>query len=102
MSIFQYPLPMSRKRDPYTSKLAGEHAAARANTFQDRLLSAYQAYPEGLTDEEAGRISGLENTGYWKRCSDLRRKRLIEPTGTFRVSPNTGEPQRVCRIKQES
>lgn len=56
-----------------------------------RLLNAYSSFkgnrrysydwePSGmLTDEIAARIAGLGHTGYWKRCSELRRDGLIKP-----------------------
>lgn len=99
MSEYQMELPMARRNDPWTSKLAGEHAAVRAGSYQARLLEAYRSHPEGLTDEEAGAAAGLGHVGYWKRCSDLRRKGLIEVTGETRES-RAGEMQRVCRARE--
>jgi hypothetical protein len=43
------------------------------------LLRAYDRFPDGLIDEQAAAYADLLFTGYWKRCSELRRKGFIEP-----------------------
>ena len=91
----------ARHSDPETSHLAAKSVKLRAGTQQARLLVAYDcASLRGLTDQEAGEMTGLINQpgcGYWKRCSDLRRAGYIMFTGETRTS-NAGEQQRVCVI----
>ena len=60
-----------------------------------RLAVVYRA--GSCTDDEAGTQAGLAHTGYWKRCSDLRKANIIEPTGETRAG-RSGEQQQVCRL----
>jgi hypothetical protein len=65
-----------------------------AKGMQAKLLEAYRASPNGLTDEEAATVAGLP-IGAWKRCSELRTKDvkfLMEPTV---INPTT----RICFIE---
>ena len=65
-----------RTRNPdWTSSIMGAQSVAyRAGSQKARLLDAYQqAYPLGLTDDEAAVAAGLPLTScYWKRCGELR------------------------------
>lgn len=90
------PIPQARDKDPDTSKQAATAMVLRAGTQATRLAIAYR---DGgpMTDDEAGHAAGLSHTGYWKRCSDLRRGNIIEPTGETRPG-RSGELQRVCRL----
>jgi len=90
------PVPAVRRRDPATSHTAA--ARLRPNTQLARLAVAYRDGGD-LTDDEAGTLSGLRQAGagYWKRCSDLRKANIIEPTGETRPGAS-GEQQRVCRL----
>ena len=90
------PEPRSRRRDPETSTAAARSVTLRAGTQAARLAVAYREHGE-LTDDEAGVLAGLTTAGYWKRCSDLRRANVIEPTGETRPG-RSGERQRVCRL----
>lgn len=91
---------LPRTTDPETSRKAGQQAKVRAGTQRHTLLEAY-AQHGGLTDEEAGDVTGLRRPGvcYWKRCSELRASGHIEPTGKTRLS-SVGEAQMVCRLTE--
>ena len=96
----QLELPQARNSDPITSHQAAADLA-RVGGQRAELLAAYASYSAGLTDEEAGAISGLaaRGAGFWKRCSDLRRAGLIEITGQTRLS-SAGKAQQVCMITE--
>lgn len=82
-------LPMfavARDKDPVTSHAAMDYINAKRGTLAATLLQVYLAYPDGLTDREAGWRSGIE--GCWKRCADLRKLGLIVPTGAVRGTPS--------------
>ena len=91
----------ARTDDPETSHKAGKSVKMRAGSQQARLLIAYDcASLRGLTDDEAGQLTGLGNQKgccYWKRCSELRQAGYIVPTGETRLS-QANEQQRVCVI----
>ena len=92
-------IPMFRNSDPVTSKKAAKGASKRAPSQQTVLLKAYRG-GRGLTDEEAGVITGLAfkpKCCYWKRCSELRTMGFIVTTGDFAKS-SAGELQRICKI----
>jgi len=71
------PTPITslvRATDPATSHASAVSVQGRTPTQKMLLLNAYFNNPEGLTDEEAGIITGLINKpkcSYWKRCSEL-------------------------------
>jgi len=108
----------ARNTDPETSHAAGDGARRRALPQRDILiLTHYQSgYPRqlgftdviigGLTDEEAGIMSGLrEKPGccYWKRCSELRQNGMLEVVYMDEYEPLTrmslaGERQQVCGL----
>lgn len=90
------PAPRARRSDPPTSHDAARTVSLRAGTQATRIAMAYRAHGD-LIDDEAGAIAGLLHAGYWKRCSDLRRAGIIEPTGETRPG-RSGEQQRVCRL----
>lgn len=88
----------ARTTDPQTSRAAAHSPKlhVRWGTYTSRLLAQY--YSRGkLTDEQAGRLALLEHAGYWKRCADLRRLKLIRDTGETRVG-DTGQSQMLCEI----
>ena len=94
-------LPLFRSADPVTSRQGAKDVLPRRDSQQGQLLAVYRNQP-GLTDEEAGQLSGLAakpKCCYWKRCSELRAKGLIEDTGDTRFS-SAGSAMRVCRITQ--
>jgi hypothetical protein len=91
-------LPLFRSADPITSVLGAVDVKPRRGSQQAILLSEYQH--GGMTDEEAGMASGLAlkpKCCYWKRCSELRAKGLIAPTGDTRLS-SAGSAMQVCVI----
>jgi len=74
---------MARRSDPLTSKEASKGASERSLSQKMRLLLAYADNPNGLTDEEAGVITGLfslPKCSYWKRCGELETEGLIART----------------------
>jgi hypothetical protein len=95
-------LPLFRSADPITSALGAGDVKPRRTTQAMQLLAEY-AHRDGLTDEEAGVFSGLlarPKCCYWKRCSELRAKGLIAPTGVTRLS-SAGSAMQVCAITAE-
>ena len=87
-----------RNSDPTTSKRATKEISVRAGSQRHRLLACYAT--RSMTDEEAGRESGLAEMPrccYWKRCSELRQAGLIRPTWETRLS-SAGVQQQVCCI----
>ena len=92
-------LPLFRSADPITSALGAGDVKPRRQTQAMQLLAEY-AHRDGLTDEEAGLFSGLLSRPkccYWKRCSELRAKGFIVPTGVTRLS-SAGSAMQVCAI----
>ena len=92
-------LPLFRSADPITSALGARDVKPRQGSQQQLLLAEY-ANRDGLTDEEAGLFSGLAQRPkccYWKRCSELRAKGFIVPTGETRIS-SAGSAMQVCAI----
>lgn len=88
----------ARRTDPATSHQGARDVAPRAGSQKALLLQTYRyAGTRGLTDEEACTTTRGVGTGGWKRCSDLRRDGLIEPTGEERVG-SSGSMQMVCRV----
>jgi len=74
---------MARLLDTATSHQAAQAASKRTLPQKKRLLIAYYLNPNGLTDEEAGDITGLAQMPkccYWKRCSELEQEGLIMRT----------------------
>jgi hypothetical protein len=95
-------LPLFRSADPITSALGAGDVKPRRQTQAMQLLAEY-VHRDGLTDEEAGLFSGLLSRPkccYWKRCSELRAKGLIAPTGVTRLS-SAGSAMQVCAITDE-
>ena len=80
---------VARDKDPLTSHKGHDRIAPKRGSQCATLLSVYLAYPDGLTDREAGERSGVPSS--WKRSSDLRKAGHIVPTGEER------DGQMVCR-----
>ena len=87
---------MARDSDPVSSHEGADKVASKAKTQRGVLLEVYRAYPQGLTDEEACRIAGIE--GGWKRCSELRTLGLIAVSGKREAS--SGVAVRVCAMTE--
>jgi hypothetical protein len=94
-------LPLFRSTDPATSRQGAKDVLPRRDSQQGQLLRVYGAHRIlGLTDEQAGDLSGLAQKPkccYWKRCSELRQKGLIEDTGNEAMS-SAGSPMMICRL----
>lgn len=91
-----------RSNDGATSKAGAKAMTVRAGSQRAILLKAYWE-EQYLTDEDAGRASGLASLPkccYWKRCSELRQAGYIKPNGSTRVS-SAGVEQQVCHITAE-
>ena len=91
-----------RANDGATSTAGAKAMTVRAGSQRAKLLAVYYS-DVYLTDEEAGRVSGLSalpKCCYWKRCSELRQAGYIRTTGKTRVS-SAGVEQQVCEITAE-
>jgi hypothetical protein len=104
----QFPLFDDKKRgarntDPPTSHKANAAVNPRRGSQQWKILTAYIGMStRGLTDEEAGKVSGLSahpRCCYWKRCSELRAGKFIAPTGRTAVS-SAGSEMMLCVITE--
>lgn len=88
-----------RHRNPdWTTSVKGAASVAyRAGSQKALLLQAYKdAYPHGLTDDEACVAAGLPLTScYWKRCGELRDDQAIV-VGFARPSRHSGEQRIEC------
>ena len=104
-TLFDPDYRSGRHRNPdwTTSIIGAERIAYRSGTQKDRLLSAYkEAYPSGLTDDEAAVAAGLPLTScYWKRCGELREDGAIE-VGEPRKSRHNGELRIECFYKEDA
>jgi predicted ArsR family transcriptional regulator len=87
-------LPLFRRTDPVTSKLAGVAAREFKGDHERRILEALAAGP-GTKDELAARC-GLSEQQVARRMHGLARAGLVETTGTTRPSAS-GRPERVWR-----
>jgi hypothetical protein len=94
-------LPLFRSTDPATSRQGAKDVLPRRDSQQGQLLRVYGTHRiNGLTDEQAGDLSGLAQKPkccYWKRCSELRQKGLIEDTGLEAMS-SAGSLMMICRL----
>lgn len=103
-TMFDPDFRNGRTRNPdWTSSIMGAQSVAyRAGSQKARLLDAYQqAYPLGLTDDEAAVAAGLPLTScYWKRCGELRQDNMILP-GRERKSRHSGETRIECTYNTE-
>lgn len=99
MTMFEPDYRSGRHRNPdWISSIVGaERVSYRAGTQKARLVKAYQeAYPNGLTDDEAAVAAGLPlTTCYWKRCGELREDGVIT-VGEARTSRQNGELRIEC------
>ncbi len=91
-----------RRNDGATSTAGAKAMTVRAGSQRATLLVEYFRAHD-LTDEEAGRASGLAalpKCCYWKRCGELRQAGYITATGATRIS-SAGVEQQVCAITAE-
>jgi predicted ArsR family transcriptional regulator len=92
-------LPLFRRTDPVTSKIAGTMAREFKGDHEQRILEALAAGP-GTKDEIAGRC-GLSEQQVARRMHGFVRAGLVETTGTTRPSAS-GRPERVYRATAAS
>jgi len=90
----QCDLPLFRRTDPVTSKIAGTMAREFRGDHERKILEALAAGP-GTKDEIASRC-GLSEQQVARRMHGLERAGLVETTGTTRPSAS-GRPERVWR-----
>jgi predicted ArsR family transcriptional regulator len=79
-------LPLFRKTDPVTSKVAGTAAREFKGEHERRILEALSAGP-GTKDEIAGRC-GLSEQQVIRRRARLLRSGLVVLTGDTRRTPS--------------
>jgi len=87
-------LPLFRRTDPVTSKIAGTAAREFKGEHERRIIQALAAGP-GTKDEIASRC-GLTEQQVARRMHGLARAGLVETTGCTRPSAS-GRPERVWR-----
>jgi predicted ArsR family transcriptional regulator len=92
-------LPLFRRTDPVTSKIAGTMAREFKGDHERKILEALAAGP-GTKDEIASRC-GLSEQQVARRMHGLARAGLVETTGTTRPSAS-GRPERVYRATAAS
>lgn len=104
LTMFDPEYRNGRHRTPdWTTSVAGAKSVAyRAGSQKALLLAAYKnAYPGGLTDDEACIAAGLPLTScYWKRCGELREDSAIV-IGPARKSRSSGEIRIECTYNTE-
>jgi hypothetical protein len=105
LTMFEPDYRSGRHRYPdwTTSIIGAERVAYRAGSQKEKQLNAYQeAYPAGLTDDEAAVAAGLPLTScYWKRCGELREDGAID-VGAPRQSRNNGELRIECFYREDN
>jgi predicted ArsR family transcriptional regulator len=92
-------LPLFRRTDPVTSKIAGTMAREFKGDHERRIFEALAAGP-GTKDEISERC-GLTEQQVARRMHGLARAGLVETTGTTRPSAS-GRPERVWQITAAS
>jgi len=92
-------LPLFRRTDPVTSKIAGVAAREFKGDHERRILEALAAGP-GTKDEIASRC-GLSEQQVARRMHGLARAGLVDTTGATRPSAS-GRPERVYRATAAS
>jgi len=75
-------LPLFRRTDPVTSKIAGVAAREFKGDHERRILEALAAGPAHR--DEIARRSGLEQAAVWRRLAAMERRGLIVKDGTAR------------------
>jgi predicted ArsR family transcriptional regulator len=75
-------LPLFRRTDPVTSKIAGTMAREFKGDHERRILEALAAGPAHR--DEIARRAGLEQAAVWRRLAAMERGGVIEKCGTAR------------------
>jgi len=91
-------LPLFRRTDPVTSKLAGQAAREFKGEHERRILEALAAGPAHR--DEIARRCGLEQAAVWRRLAQLERRGLIAKAGMARG--DSGLKQAVYRATAAS
>lgn len=77
----------ARNDDPLTSKMGADSVKISAKSQAAKLLLAHYRNQQGLTDEEAADIAGLNlRSEYRTRCSTLRNLGYLDDTLFTRTS----------------
>jgi hypothetical protein len=90
-------LPLFRRTDPVTSKVAGESAREFLGEHERRILEALAAGPAGKC--EIARRCGLSEQQVNRRLAVMRRTALVERTGRA-VQSDAGCLEQEYRSKQ--
>lgn len=91
-------LPLFRRADPVTSKIAGTMARQFKGEHERRILEALAAGPAHR--DEIARRAGMEQSAVWRRLAAMERRGLIEKAGTARGA--SGMRQAVYRVTAAS
>lgn len=75
-------LPLFRRTDPATSKIAGTMAREFRGDHERRILEALAAGPAHR--DEIARRAGMEQAAVWRRLAAMERRGLIVKDGTAR------------------
>ena len=75
-------LPLFRRTDPVTSKIAGTMAREFRGDHERRILEALAAGPAHR--DEIARRAGMEQAAVWRRLAAMERRGLIVKDGTAR------------------
>jgi hypothetical protein len=102
MMLEDFPFELAsfvRPTDPATSHAAAASRKNRIRWGSQRHLLLNEYVKGNLTDEEAGKASGLyeQRACFWKRCGELRDLGLICDSGMTRTS-DSGNEVMVCSI----
>lgn len=77
---------MHRVPDRETSIAAARSVAGKAGTGRAIALETLRAHPDGLTDEELSRITGIYMNSIGKRRTELTQAGLVRDSGIRRES----------------
>lgn len=83
-----FPFPATRASDPDTSHMAARMTEPTAGTHRGRCLRLLQEHPEGLTDFDLARLTGLQQTSIGKRRGELRDAGMVQDSGRRRRAPS--------------
>lgn len=99
-SPFEFdPEKHSRTDDLHTSKAAA-HSIVNASAIMGIILSNLKVHGP-RTQAELAQLCGLHDSQVWKRLSDLKNLKRIEPTGLTRPGPS-GRAQTVWRAVESA
>lgn len=80
--------PVARRTDPETSHLAAKDAQPKAGTHRALALRTLTEHPEGLTDFDLARLTGVPQTSIGVRRKELVRAGLVVATDERRKAPS--------------